>query len=122
MGAQISRQENSSCCSIIISQSFDNSHPRKVSGIPQKLMEYKKNLNSVPFLLIKLMLGSTRQSVTASTMHHFPSCVLLTTSKFPSHFLTQQNIITIAKEKLSKTSPPNVKITLLKTLVWCMTF
>lgn len=36
-----------------------------------------------------------------------------TTSKIPSHFLTQQNIITTAKEKLSKThSPKMLNITL----------
>lgn len=74
MSAQISCQENSACVSII-SESFDHTSPRQVSGVPQKATEQKKNFSSVPFLLITIMLDSARQWEAASTMHHLSSYV-----------------------------------------------
>lgn len=115
MSAQISCQENSACGSII-SESFDHASPRQASGVPQKPMEHKKNFSSVPFLLIK----SQQQHLQCTTFHLMCPTA---TSKIPSHFLTQQNIITIAKEKLSKTySPKMLNVTFKNFIVWYMAF
>lgn len=71
------------------------------------------------------MQDSQKQHLQCTTFHPMRPT---TTPKIPSRFLTQQNIITIAKEKLSKThSPKMLNITFknfsvvhgfLTTLIW----
>lgn len=74
MSAQISCQENSACVSII-SESLATQVQGRFPGAPQKPTEHKRNFRPVPFLLIKIMLDSAKQSAAASTMDLLPSYV-----------------------------------------------